>query len=169
MFPNVKNSLKFYFCMSVVKHFYSANSVENINKINMSSDVMSIKVNSNLLVWDLRRPRETFYPTLGTFPPFKETVSNRPCWSPFDPDRYVELPRILLKGERSPKWDTTFCRGVCRCRAAVSGSIPGRVEILIKRFLPVARRDGVAEPQSLVFLPNIPGLNHIMWRNLYCR
>ena len=45
--------------------------------------------------------------------------------------------------------------GATALHAAVSGSIPGRVEIFNKRFLPVTRRDGEAEPQSLVSVPNI--------------
>ena len=40
---------------------------------------------------------------------------------------------------------------------AVSSSIPGKKGFFIKRFLFGSRKDGGADPQSLVFVPNIPG------------
>ena len=49
--------------------------------------------------------------------------------------------------------------------AASSGSISGRV--VIRRFLPSARRDGVSEPQSLVSVANISLLNPKSLRNEY--
>ena len=48
------------------------------------------------------------------------------------------------------------CSRVIGLHTAVPGLIPGWVEIFNKDFLPEARRDGGAEPQSV---PNIPGLN----------
>ena len=43
--------------------------------------------------------------------------------------------------------------------AAVSGSIQGRIRIFNKEFLPETRTDDGEEPQSLVPVPNILGLN----------
>ena len=43
--------------------------------------------------------------------------------------------------------------------AAVSGLIPGRLEIFNKRFLPGTRRGGRTDTQSLVSVPNSLGLN----------
>jgi len=43
--------------------------------------------------------------------------------------------------------------------AAFLCSILGRVDIFSKDLLPGTRRDGEAEPQSLVSVLNIPGLN----------
>ena len=40
---------------------------------------------------------------------------------------------------------------------AVLGSIPEGVGIFNKRFFPGAMRDGGTEPQTLVFISNIPG------------
>ena len=48
--------------------------------------------------------------------------------------------------------------------AAVSDSIPGRARI---KKIPETRRDGRAEPQSLVSVLNIPGLNPKSVRNAY--
>ena len=41
----------------------------------------------------------------------------------------------------------------------VSGSATGRVGVFNKEFIPKTRRDGGAELQSLVSVPNIPGVN----------
>ena len=44
------------------------------------------------------------------------------------------------------------------CNIAISGSIPGRVGNLVKRFLSKNRREGGVETYSLVSVLNIPGL-----------
>ena len=43
--------------------------------------------------------------------------------------------------------------------ATVSDTIPSRVGIYKKEYPPEVRRDGGAEPQSLISVPNISGLN----------
>ena len=49
----------------------------------------------------------------------------------------------------------------------VPGSIPGTVEIFNKEFIPGTRSHGGAEPQSLVSVPDILGLNPKSLRSAY--
>ena len=53
------------------------------------------------------------------------------------------------------------------CGAAVSVQFRAGYELLIKLYIPGTRRDGEAEPQSLVSVPNIPDLKPKYRRSAY--